>query len=480
METMMSEAVDRRSFIKVAVGTAAMAATPHLLAASPSIAIPRVEGPLPVTPKTDEPYRGENEQPVAGPGLPPPVLIPYGYVEEEYFLTGDVEGKPYKVSMLVRKPSDPRKFSGLVAVETIHAAGAIPFWGNKEVWLTGGHGWVAVSSQLSAMEDRVKKANPARYGSLVVPDVGEPRSGPNLRGGNPNAPSAQDRVSQAIMTQVGALLKANLRGGPFHGLKVRYLVMGGASQTGGTTLRYIMQSHDTARLANGKAIYDGYLPMLAPSETVLPKIDSVIVHPVTEGDLMFFGALGRRPVIRPDGDGPTDRYRYYEIAAGSHVGTRGVSDPLTVFSTLANGFKPGEKLSQFPMAEVMRPIVANFVDWVMKGTVPPQVRPIERSGLEIARDEHGNAKGGLRSPYVDTPTVRYIASAPISAQDNPFRRLIGLEEPIPAETLRSLYGSREAYLSRFDAGIDAMVTDRNLWPEDGMKLKADEAKRQLF
>lgn len=476
----MSGSVDRRSFIQLAAGTAAILASSPLMAAPSSIAIPRIEGPLPVTPKTDEPYRGENEQPVAGPGLPPPVLIPYGYVEEEYFLTGEVDGKPYKVSMLVRKPSDPTKFSGLVAVETIHNAGAIPFWGNKEVWLTGGHGWVAVSSQLAAMEDRVKKANPARYSSLTLPDAGEPRTGPNLRSGNPFGPSAQDLISQAIMTQIGAMLKANLRDGPFGDLAVRYLVMGGASQTGGTTLRYIAQSHDSARLTNGKAIYDGYLPMLAPSETVLRKIDSVIVHPVTEGDLMFFGALGRRPVIRPDGDGRNDRYRYYEIAAGSHVGTRGITDPLTVFSTLSNGFKPGERLSQFPMTEVMRAIVSNFVDWVMKGTAPPRAPAIERVGAEIVRDEHGNAKGGLRSPYVDTPTVRYIASAPISAQDNPFRRLIGLEEPIAAETLRSLYGSRGAYLKRFDAGIDAMVADRKLWPADGTKLTVDEAKRELF
>src|SRR5579872_4047305 len=46
----------------------------------------KMTGPIPVTAGSDEPYRGAGEQPVAGPGLPPPLLIPFGYVEEEYFV----------------------------------------------------------------------------------------------------------------------------------------------------------------------------------------------------------------------------------------------------------------------------------------------------------------------------------------------------------------------------------------------------------
>ena len=62
--------------------------------------------------------------------------MPYGYVEEEYFVSGTVDGKPYSTTLLVRKPEDPSKFSGLVAVETIHTAGAIVLWGSQKVWLS--------------------------------------------------------------------------------------------------------------------------------------------------------------------------------------------------------------------------------------------------------------------------------------------------------------------------------------------------------
>src|ERR1700751_1204959 len=95
-------------------------------AAAQRIALPKISGPVSVSADSGESYRGSNEQPVAGPGLPLPDLERVGYVQEEYFLSGMVDGKPYVTSMLVRKPKDLSKFSGLVGVETIHAAGAIP------------------------------------------------------------------------------------------------------------------------------------------------------------------------------------------------------------------------------------------------------------------------------------------------------------------------------------------------------------------
>lgn len=462
--------------IKLAALVAILAATVAAAQASP-VPIPTLTGPIPVTAQSGEPFRGENEQPVAGPGLPVPILVPFGYIEEEYFVSGSVDGKPYLTSLLVRKPKDPAKFSGLVALETVHAQGAIPLWGSHEVWLKGGHAWVGVVSQLTALQDHVKKFNPTRYSTLQLPDASapSPQSTPN-----PAADSAaQDLISQAILTQVGALLKSNSKNGAFAGETVKYLIMGGASQTGGTTLRYIAQSHSTARMPDGKPIYDGYLPMEALPSKPLPVVDAVVVHPVTEGDLMSAISLKRPVAFRADSDAPNDRYRHYQITGSSHVGTRGITDPKVVFSTLANGVHPGEHLSQFPQAEVMRPIVYNFVEWLMKGVVPPTAPLIEMSNGEIVRDEYGNAKGGVRSPYVDLPTVHYIASAP-TTDGNPARRLIGLQEPIPVDTLRKLYKTRANYLKRFDQGIDAMVTARFLLREDADHLKADESKNPPF
>jgi len=451
------------------VGVAAISVTAQA-ADLPASKAADVSEVIAVTAQSGEPFRGANEQPVAGPGLPIPALAPYGYVEEEYFVSGTVDGKPYKTSMLVRKPKDPKKFSGLVAVETIHTAGAIPFWGMRNVWLPSGHGWVAVGSQRSALETHVKKANPSRYASLQIPEAAA-SPGPS----NPMGGGAQDLVSQAILTQVGALLKSNLKNGPFQGMQVKYLLMGGSSQTGGTTIRYIQDSHAKARMPGGKPVYDGYSPGEAFTDKPLSGGDAAIVHAVGEGDLMFFSASGRPMTLRGDSDAPNDRYRHYQFAAASHVVTRGVTDPKVVFSTLTDALKPGEQLNQFPMAPLYENAVRHLVDWVVKGTVPPKGPRIEMKDRVIVRDEHGNAKGGIRSPYVDVPTVRYVASAPADSS-NMMRGLIGLQQPFPADKLVALYKTRDNYLKLFNQGIDKMVAEKWILAADGEKLKAEEIK----
>ena len=91
-----------------------------------------------------------------------------------------------------------------------------------------------------------------------------------------------------------------------------------------------------------------------------------------------------------------------------------------------------------------------------------------------------SAKGGIRSPYVDVPTAHYIASAPDPDGKNRVRRMLGLQEPFPAEKLRQLYKTRDNYLKLFDTGIDKMVAAGWLLPEDAPKLKEDEAKTPPF
>ena len=439
------------------------------------IAPATIAGPIPVTVQSGEPFRGLNEQPVAGPGLPLPVLIPYGYVEEEYFVSGTVDGKPYTTALLVRKPKDPAKFSGVVAVETLHAQGAIPFWGLREVIMPRGHGWVMVVSQRSALETFNKKSNPARYASLQIPEAaGAPA--------NPMGSGPQDAISQEIMSQAGALLKSNASNGPFAGMTVKYLIMGGSSQTGMTTLRYIQESHAKARMPDGKPIYDGYLPSEAFANGPISGGDAAVIHVVGEGDFGLFRAFSRGAAFttRADSDAPNDRFREYQFPAASHVPTRGIADPKVIFATLSNVMNEGEHLSQFPSAPFYRAAFVNLVAWVTRGVSPPRAPPIEMANGEFVRDEFGNVKGGVRTPYVDLPTVRYIASAPTTDANNIARRMIGLQEPIPADKLHSLYKSRAEYLKRFDQAIDQLVAQRWLLAQDGEQLKAEEAKSPPF
>jgi hypothetical protein len=245
-----------------------------------------------------------------------------------------------------------------------------------------------------------------------------------------------------------------------------------------TTLRYIQEAHAKARLANGKPIYDGYIPMEAFAVGPITGGDAAVIHVVGEGDFGLFRAFSRGAAftIRGDSDTPNDRFREYEFPAASHVPTRGIADPKEIFATLDNVMLPGEHLSQFPSPPFYNAALVNLINWITKGESPPKAPPIEMVNGEIARDEFGNAKGGVRTPYVDLPTVRYIASAPAAEAANMVRRMIGLQEAIPAEKLQSMYKSRADYLRRFDQEIDRLVAQHWLQSKDGEQLKADEAK----
>jgi hypothetical protein len=185
--------------------------------------------------------------------------------------------------------------------------------------------------------------------------------------------------------------------------------------------------------------------------------------------MMFFGANG----LKPDSNTATDKYVHYELAGASHVVTRGGTDPLTLQS-LGSSYRAGEQLNQFPNVAFFTGFFDNFLAWVMHGTAPPPGARIDYVNGQIVRDEHGNARGGIRSPYVDMPTVRYIASAPMREGDNFFRRLIGLQEPFSPEKMRQLYPSKAEYLRRFNEGIDRCVAQRWMRAADGEQLKREE------
>src|SRR5688572_10725220 len=61
-------------------------------------------------------------RPVTGPGplfpalqaLPPDEdLSRFKYITREYFVSGIARGQPYTTRILVRRPTDPKKFSGI-------------------------------------------------------------------------------------------------------------------------------------------------------------------------------------------------------------------------------------------------------------------------------------------------------------------------------------------------------------------------------
>src|SRR5687768_17162341 len=137
--------------------------------------------------------------PVDGPGrmfdstpsLPPGKgLSSFKYDAKEYFVSGTANQQPYKTRIVVRKPLDNTRFSGLVLAEAMHPSGAAHmFEFTSGYTMSSGH--AAVEIMTAGLPELVAQ-NKERYNDLKV---------------------EQDQVSE-ILAQVGALLKSNQNDNP--------------------------------------------------------------------------------------------------------------------------------------------------------------------------------------------------------------------------------------------------------------------------
>ena len=115
--------------------------------------------------------------------------------------------------------------------------------------------------------------------------------------------------------------------------------------------------------------------------------------------------------------------------------------------------------------------------WVETGQKPPTSARVKMAEIDtvskIAADENGNAVGGVRSPYLDDPLVRYDAPAPgaITCQ------IAGHEAPLDSAVLAKKYKSVDAYMKRFTAGLNAMIKAGYIVPLDRAKLIADQKEK---
>src|SRR5262245_4177043 len=152
----------------------------------------------------------------SAPSLPPGKnLTHYGYEAKEYFVSGTANKQPYKTRIVVRKPTDKNKFSGLVLAEAMHPSGAAHMFEFTSTYtMSSGHAAVEI---VTAGLEQFVELNKARYADLKV---------------------AQDQVPE-ILAQVGALIKRNQNDSPLAGLPVRKMVLGGTSATAAVLIRYL-------------------------------------------------------------------------------------------------------------------------------------------------------------------------------------------------------------------------------------------------
>jgi hypothetical protein len=113
--------------------------------------------------------------------------------------------------------------------------------------------------------------------------------------------------------------------------------------------------------------------------------------------------------------------------------------------------------------------------WVQTGTPPPRAPRLDAQPgppVTLARDAHGNALGGIRTPLVDVPIATLRGDG---NNGGTFCNLFGSTVPFSAATLASLYPTHADYVAKFDAAAERTLRAGFFRPADVKNLKAAAA-----
>lgn len=428
------------------------------------------------------------------PGTPAVVdLAAAGYVEEEFFLRGTARGftqegvwsidgrwavregatADYTTRLLIRRPTDTARFSGVVIVEWFNVSSGVdidPDFGflSTEI-LREGHAWVGVSAQAAGFAG----GGDGPFGPNAVglrdwdPERYEPLHHPG------------DTYSYDIFSQAGAALRSPTEVDPLGGLRPRIVLADGESQSAFRMLTYVNAIHASARVYDGFLIHsrngtgaplsDGLVGGVPAPARVRTDLDVPVFQVATETDLFELGEgeLSFPRARQPD----SSRVRTWELAGTAHA------DAHYLTGLLAQGRRQFEDfldlspviplVNAAPQHLAMNAVLHALVEWVEDGTPPASGAPIETEGGAIVRDERGNALGGVRLPHIEAPV------ALLSGEDGV--TLAGRTVPFDQATLRALYPTASIYVDAVTAAANAAIDAGFLLPVDAARLIEDAA-----
>jgi hypothetical protein len=392
-------------------------------------------------------------------------LAHFKYIVKEYFISGLAQGQPYVTRILVRRPADPKKFSGIVIAEPMHMTGNSWMFHFVHTYaMSQGH----VSLEIvTGSLPLFTQANADRYKSLEI------------RNGQANE----------ILAQAGALMKIGGIGSPLEGLPpLRKMVLMGTSASAAAVTAYL-PAHMIYRTPGMKPIFDGFLPTSNGGTAPVMKVDVPLIFMPAMTEVVQDAATGNK-YRRSDGDAPGDQFRIYEVAGMAHNDSR--INPVYDPDPCKN------PVSRFPQGMGLSVGLDHLIQWVDKGKVPPRAEYItvdndtKNDGSVLALDANGNAKGGVRNTYVDVPVNRYVV--PNEANPTPVRNpspltaaatielfcsIAGYEMPLSGERLQTLYKDKRDYQAKIERRANELIKAGWLSPAYKDLIVSDAMKVNL-
>ena len=405
-----------------------------------------------------------------------------GYVEAEHFIGGtasayarvgtwDATGrwqaqpatpKGFATRILVRRPADPDVFNGVVVVEWLNVTSGTDldalFRSAHTELLGKGYAWVGVSAQQAGV-DGLKQQDPERYRNLQHPG---------------------DAYAYDIFTRAGRIV-ADPTSPVLGGLRPQVVLASGASQSASALLTYINAVHPLAHVYDGFQVVShlGFALGLGDGQSmpdrpvVRTDVDVPVLDIQFETELVLFRTHLNRQEDHPN-------FRLWELAGSAHGAEYGRSltwppDPTTP------GDPCTERINSAPQFALGKAATAALARWATEGVAPPSAPRLTLGDSAapdpIARDQYGNALGGIRYPHVEVPVARVDGvqnTAPSGA--TPIERLVcmlsGRTLPFSATQLAELYPTADDYVTRFGAAADQAVDAGFLLPEDADVLTA--------
>jgi Alpha/beta hydrolase domain len=450
--------------------------------------------------------------PIAGPGSPSLDsttfgLAPFGYVEEEFFVSGtatgylndgdlSLDGKwsvlpgdeaLYTTRLLVRRPTSRRSFNGTVVVEWLNVSGgfdAAPDWTSTHtLLLRDGFAWVGVSAQYVGVSGgppldldlHLKAVNPARYGPLLHPG---------------------DSYSYDMFSQAGLAVRnlPELLGA----LRPRRLIAIGESQSAFRLVTYINAIHPLARVYDGFLVHSrggGAAPLSEPPEPAvdapgLARIRDDVEVPVltfqTETDVVAIGFFAARQTDAPN-------IRTWEVAGTAHADTYmllvGKTDEgkaaldtthLPPVQSIHGGSVTCDlPINAGPQHYVLSAALRRLVSWIRRGrssASPPPLSVLLGSPPTLERDALGNAVGGVRTPAVDVPIA--TLSGVGQPLGSPCSR-VGTTLAFDAATLTSLYPDHRAYVDGVRRALRRAIRSGSLLAIDARAIRRAAASSDV-
>ena len=498
--------------------------------------LPKISGPIAETPSSHAFLSSEH--------LNEPLdLIKYGYVEEEYLVSGDARvydlpdvagapprslaSGPYATRILIRRPKDDVKFNGTAIVEPLNPSTPVDLpimWAEAHLqMMADGYAWVGVTIKPNTIK-ALKKFDPVRYAALAMP---HPLGGPACNPADinswaePTTPADEMGLAWDILSEIGVLLKTKLADNPLTRPAER-LYMTGQSQTANYSRTYATLFGRVEKGPKGVALYDGYFysgspPVQIPINQCWKNSKSNVdffeheKSPSSNGaqltgpagvpviEILAQGDIGTNTgTERPDSDKAPDLFRRYEVAGAPHVDLwetksfasdqdtlRAAGVPRPTANVDAAQCEPQNVTrSDFPTRYVFDAALRILDKWVRNDSTAPHASRLELQPGAAGDFQPDRAfvldEYGNAKGGVPTPYIMVPTARWIGAM-TPGLACMGKGYTVKfnKSALKKLYPAHQDYVSKIQKNVETLESQGWLTPTAGAAIIDEAAQSKI-